>query len=85
MSFPQRCKVCRRVDRMNFSVSDQKWSEVLPKQYADGVVCLTCFDFFASAKGIDYHEDLSDMEFVGEAAHFDFAITMRRAPYKLVT
>lgn len=83
MSWPQRCKVCNRVDRMNFHVDDEVWNRVLPKHYAEGVVCLSCFDFFASAKGIGYEDAVKDVIFVGEAAHFYFGIEERHSSYKL--
>ena len=73
------------MDRINFHIDDKVWHKVLPKQYAEGVVCLTCFDYFASAKGIGYENALSEVIFVGEAAHFDFAITSRKVPYKLAS
>lgn len=81
--FPQRCKVCGRVDHMNFHISDKKWKQVIPKQYRTRVVCLSCFDHFASSKGIDYqgidyHTHIYDVIFVGNAAHFSFDITERR-------
>ena len=77
MSWPQRCKVCGRVDRMNFDVPDKVWKRVVPKPFRNEVVCLPCFDFFASAKGVDYSMDIGEVMFVGEAAYFDFDITSR--------
>lgn len=81
--YPQRCKVCNRADRFSFLVSDDTWKLIVPKHYANGVVCLSCFDYFASIKGIGYEKDLSDVIFVGEAAHFEFTITSRNTSYKL--
>ena len=83
VGFRQRCKVCNRSDHFNFHIDDEVWLRVLPKHYAEAVVCLACFDYFASAKGIPYHHALKDVIFVGDIAHFDFDITRRETSFKM--
>ncbi len=63
MPFFQRCKVCGRADHTNFHVPDDVWYRVVPQEYKDSVVCLCCFDHFATAKGEDYIHELEE-EFV---------------------
>lgn len=50
MSFPQRCKACRRQDKMNFHVPEETWLAVVPSQFRDAVVCLCRLDSFARQK-----------------------------------
>lgn len=52
---------------MNFNVPDKVWESIVPEPYVNKVVCLECFDKFASGKGIQYAEHLdSKMYFAGE-------------------
>ncbi len=61
----QTCKVCGRVDYMNFEVSDEIWEKIVPGKYHLLVVCLACFDRFATEKKIDYSKDIKNILFVG--------------------
>lgn len=74
MSFPQRCKVCGKRDKFNFQVTAAVWAAVVPEPFRHRVVCLGCFDAFASQQGIRYADAVSDVIFVGDAAHFTFQI-----------
>ena len=71
----QRCKVCGRPDGFNFRVPDSVWERIVPRRYWGRVVCLFCFDHFALETRVDYSRYISDVVFVGDAAHLDFAIT----------
>ena len=76
--WPQRCKVCGRVDKFNFTVSDEIWKKVVPMPFQNHVVCLTCFDAFASLKGIDYANDISaEIYFDGDKGSFELRIVTR--------
>ena len=80
MCFPQRCKVCGKADGIDFQVNDGVWEAVVPKEYVNRVVCLPCFDNFASLRGIDYADGMDrEMHFVGQAAHLTFEIRGRIA------
>ena len=59
MLSPERCKVCLRASGFSFHITDDMWAKVVPEPFRKKVVCLTCFDSFASAKGIAYVEALS--------------------------
>lgn len=76
----QRCKVCNRVDYFDFTISDECWRRIVPAPFRHRVVCLQCFDSFASQKGISYIKDLSDLVFVGDMASFDCEIEKANIP-----
>lgn len=68
---PQRCKVCGRVDHINFHVPDAVWDKVVPLEFRGLVVCLPCFDYFASARNVQYAKHLDrEICFVGSMAGF---------------
>lgn len=73
--FPQRCKVCGRRAKLSFIAKYEIWERVVPLVYQCSVVCLSCFDFFASAKGVDYAGAISEVIFIGEKASFEFGVT----------
>ena len=58
MTFPQRCKVCGKRDKFDFTVIDEIWNSIVPKPFRNNVVCLACFDAFASQKGIKYADTI---------------------------
>ena len=68
----QTCKVCKCPDKFDFSVPDQLWRKVVPTGYQSGVVCLDCFDAFASEKQIDYSDSIEVLYFAGDKATFRF-------------
>ena len=43
-------KVCHRIDKFDFFVPDEIWESIVPKEYQDHIVCLSCFDEFAKSK-----------------------------------
>lgn len=61
----QRCKVCGCRDKFDFHVPDQVWKEIVPQKYQNRVVCLACFDDFASKKGADYSASIELLCFAG--------------------
>ena len=50
----QTCKVCGHRDKFNFNVPNDVWEAVVPLEYQNRVVCLACFDDFATARRVDY-------------------------------
>ena len=66
----QRCKLCGRADKFNFDVPDDVWRAIVPRPFWHSVSCLACFDYLASARGIDYSIDL--LHFAGEKESFTF-------------
>lgn len=78
--FPQRCKVCLRPSELDFYVSDETWARVVPEPYRHLVVCLGCFDAFASQRGVAYAHDIGgDLSFCGRAGLLCFEVTHRRS------
>ena len=78
VTFPQRCKVCGKRDKFDFSVSDEVWELVVPEPYRNRVVCLGCFDAFASQKGVRYaHALAKEIYFAGDGASFLFETRTR--------
>jgi len=64
----QTCKVCGRKDKFNFNVQNETWEEVIPPMLQNNVVCLACFDAFASLKKINYV--IESLYFAGEQKTF---------------
>ena len=40
-------------DKFDYTVPDMVWQDVIPEEFQNRVVCLSCFDTFASEKEID--------------------------------
>ena len=62
----QTCKVCGRPDKFDFNLPDAVWRSCLPEQYWNRVVCLYCFDEYASIQEVDYTTDLNSLYFAGK-------------------
>ena len=78
--FPQRCKVCLRPSELDFRVSDETWARVVPEPYRNLVVCLGCFDAFASQRGVAYAHDVGgDLNFCGQAGILCFKVIHRHS------
>ena len=60
----QTCQMCGTCDGYDFHVPDLLWKKVTRQE--DGVLCLKCFDKFATERNVDYMEHLTEMCFVGE-------------------
>ena len=48
------CKRCFRENAVGFLVPDEVWQAVVPKRYRNKVLCISCFDEFATRRGIDW-------------------------------
>ena len=68
----QKCCVCKCEDKFNFSVSDELWRQVVPREFGDKVVCLQCFDELAKKRNIDYSDSIETLYFAGNQASFKF-------------
>ena len=68
----QTCKVCGRVDKFDFTVPDAVWMEVVPVSFLSHVVCLSCFDDFATLRDLDYAQSLDTLYFAGDKASLEF-------------
>lgn len=79
---PQRqtCKACHCADKFNYRVPDRLWEQIVPRPLQDGVVCLDCFDSFASEKGIQYAEALESVYFAGEKAAMELRVVRSHDP-----
>ncbi len=76
--FPQRCKICGKQDKFDFTVHDETWEAVVPPPYQNRVVCLACFDALASMRGVDYADKIQpEIHFVGDKASFVMRIVTR--------
>jgi hypothetical protein len=71
----QTCKVCGCKDKFDYHVSDGMWQQVVPAEYQNRVVCLSCFDDFAHTRGVRYGGDLQTLYFAGRAAVLVFTQT----------
>lgn len=71
----QTCKVCHRPDKFDFHVPDEIWEAIVPPPYTNRIVCLYCFDDFASLRGVVYAEYVRTLYFAGEQSTFEFTAT----------
>jgi hypothetical protein len=67
-----RCKACGNEDKFDFKVPNDVWANVVPAHLRNRVVCLQCFDRFASERGIEYARSLRALYFAGDRAAFEF-------------
>lgn len=73
----QTCKVCGRIDKFNFNVPDNIWARIVPHEFQNRVVCLSCFDDFAKEKNINYVDYIDELYFAGKRGTFIFATLSR--------
>jgi len=66
------CKACGLVNCFDFHVPDEIWKAIMPLSLIDKVVCLNCFDRYASEMGVDYAEYIKDLYFAGNRGNFHF-------------
>jgi len=74
----QRCSACRCEEKFNFHVPDDVWKRVVPEDYQNRVVCLACFDEFASRNNVDYSDSINELYFAGDKATVKFEATSSR-------
>lgn len=64
------CKRCWRFNPMGFHIDDGVWNHVVPPEFRNRVLCLMCFDYFATEHGIDWTKHISkDVYFVSGVTH----------------
>jgi hypothetical protein len=68
----QHCSVCRCEEKFNFHVPDDTWKNVVPEEYRQRVVCLSCFDEFARRSNIDYSDAIKELYFAGDKVTVKF-------------
>jgi hypothetical protein len=69
----QACCCCGACDHLDFRVTNEAWTAVVPADLDGGHVCLRCFDALAAERGVNYAKALTVMCFVGDAAVLTFA------------
>ena len=47
------CAVCGFLENCDFKVMDDVWKTIVPIEYRNQIVCVKCFEAFASAKQIE--------------------------------
>jgi len=68
----QICKACGCPDKFDFNVPDEMWRGIVPREYRLGVICLECFDSFASEKRNRLFGLEEVLYFAGDKAAFKF-------------
>lgn len=76
----QTCKACGKRDKFNFYVPDEVWTAVVPEPLQCRVVCLECFDGFATDRGVSYADSISEIYFVGDRAILDLRVASATDP-----
>lgn len=66
--------MCGRPDKFDFQVPDDIWRLIVPPKYQTKVVCLACFDDFATARDIDYSMSLRTLYFASGKTSFKFEV-----------
>ena len=74
----QRCSACSCEEKFNFHVPDEIWKRVVPEDFQNRVVCLACFDEFASRNNVDYSDSINELYFAGDKATVKFEATSSR-------
>ena len=49
----ETCAVCGFLENCDFKVMDDAWKTIVPIEYRNQIVCVKCFEDFASAKQIE--------------------------------
>ena len=57
------CKLCKREQRIAWSVKDSLWNRIVDEKYRNKVLCLECFLKIADKKGINISK--KDFIFLG--------------------
>ena len=70
----QHCTVCGCEEKFNFHVPDDVWIKVIPEEYRNRVICLSCFDGFARDRGINYADAITELYFAGDKAAVKFEV-----------
>ena len=52
------CKLCYHVNAVGFSVPDDVWLAIVPPEFENRVVCLTCFARLGDEKGIEWDREI---------------------------
>jgi len=52
------CKICYKVNPVGFDVPNIVWHEVIPHQYRQDIICLSCFIHLADEKLISWDRDI---------------------------
>lgn len=60
-----QCWVCRIVPKLDYTVEDEVWKQVVPESIRNLVICLECFDKMATRKGVDWIEHLQKIQLTG--------------------
>jgi len=50
----ETCKRCWWENPVGFSVPDDVWRAAVPARHRTHVLCLTCFDRYATSRGVDW-------------------------------
>ena len=54
----ETCKICFHANPIGFRVSDDVWRDVVPNEYLEKVVCISCFTRLADEKFIAWDNDI---------------------------
>lgn len=54
MATREICKCCGRENPLGFSVPDDVWAAATPERYRNSVLCILCFDYWATVNNVDW-------------------------------
>jgi len=59
------CSLCDQRPYFDYTVTDEVWKKVTPKEYRLGVLCLSCFDLLAHRQEVNIAQDILQVQFTG--------------------
>lgn len=59
------CALCHQSVKFDYTVSDECWDSVVPKDKRRGVICLPCLDKLAEQQSIDISRFIQRLQFTG--------------------
>lgn len=52
----ERCKSCGRFNPLGFHVPNEVWAQAIPEDFQNRVLCIVCFDYFATENGVQWDD-----------------------------
>ena len=74
MATRELCKCCYKFNPVGYNMPDEIWNKVVPEEFRNKVLCLTCFDYFATENGVDWTKHIEEVYFVSGAMHIKYEI-----------
>ena len=75
----ETCKLCKKEQRIAWSVKDSLWNKIVDEKYRNKVLCLECFLKIADKKGINISKkDFIFLGWIGNNIEGDILINVEK-------